>query len=194
MSNTISPAYVNGNYNTDALVQMRQKGHLHLMGDLNSTNTSDLTSIEVQAVGVGYYTCEVCNIIGCARKQIVLTKERKLNRVYITATVRFKSTSIWLECPRRTELIPDSEVHGAHMGPIWVLPATDGLHVGPMDLAIRDTMSVDALVPCVATRSADLWLNMQDKLGQCPPRGSKSTMCAIIRVGKYRKSNIDYFT
>ena len=34
--------------------------------------------------------------------------------------------------------IPDSKVHGANTGPTWVLSATDGLHVGPMNLTIRD--------------------------------------------------------
>ena len=33
---------------------------------------------------------------------------------------------------------PDSKVHGANMGPIWVLSAPDGPHVGPMNLAIRE--------------------------------------------------------
>ena len=32
---------------------------------------------------------------------------------------------------------PDSMVHGANMGPTWVLSAPDGPHVGPMNLAIR---------------------------------------------------------
>ena len=32
---------------------------------------------------------------------------------------------------------PDSKVHGANMGPTWVLSAPDGPHVGPMHLAIR---------------------------------------------------------
>ena len=32
---------------------------------------------------------------------------------------------------------PDSKVHGANMGPIWVLSAQDGPHIGPMNLAIR---------------------------------------------------------
>ena len=32
---------------------------------------------------------------------------------------------------------PDSKVHGANMGPTWVLSAPDGPHVGSMDLAIR---------------------------------------------------------
>ena len=32
---------------------------------------------------------------------------------------------------------PDSKVHGANMGPTWVLSAPDGPHVDPMNLAIR---------------------------------------------------------
>ena len=35
---------------------------------------------------------------------------------------------------------PDSKVHGANMGPTWVLSAPDGPHVGPMNLAIRVQM------------------------------------------------------
>ena len=34
--------------------------------------------------------------------------------------------------------IPDSKVHGANMGPNWVLSAPEGPHVGPINLAIRD--------------------------------------------------------
>ena len=32
---------------------------------------------------------------------------------------------------------PDNKVHGANMGPTWVLSAPDGPHVSPMNLAIR---------------------------------------------------------
>ena len=35
---------------------------------------------------------------------------------------------------------PDSKVHGANMGPTWVLLAHDGPHVGPMNLAIGVVM------------------------------------------------------
>ena len=38
---------------------------------------------------------------------------------------------------RRAEF-PDSKVHGANMGPTWVLSAPDGPHVSPMNLAIRE--------------------------------------------------------
>ena len=43
---------------------------------------------------------------------------------------------------------PDSKVHGANMGPTWVLSAPDGPHVGRMILAIRvvNTMAFDAWV------------------------------------------------
>ena len=34
------------------------------------------------------------------------------------------------------EIYLDSKVHGTNMGPIWVLSASDGPHVGPMNLAI----------------------------------------------------------
>ena len=37
-------------------------------------------------------------------------------------------------------MTPDSEVHGANMGPTWVLSAPDGPHVGPMNLAISDVI------------------------------------------------------
>ena len=41
---------------------------------------------------------------------------------------------------------PDSKVHGANMGPTWVLSAPDGPHVGPMNLAIRDIISYHVLI------------------------------------------------
>ena len=34
--------------------------------------------------------------------------------------------------------IPDSNIHGAYMGPTWGRQAPGGPHVGPMNLAIRD--------------------------------------------------------
>ena len=38
--------------------------------------------------------------------------------------------------------IPDSKVHGANMGPTWVLSAPDGPHVGPMNRAIRAALQL----------------------------------------------------
>ena len=32
--------------------------------------------------------------------------------------------------------LPDNKVHGANMGPAWVLLVPDGPHVDPMNLAI----------------------------------------------------------
>ena len=35
---------------------------------------------------------------------------------------------------------PDNKVHGANMGPTWVLSTPDGPHVGPMNLAFREDL------------------------------------------------------
>ena len=43
-----------------------------------------------------------------------------------------------LECRDIVHIIQDSKVHGANMGPTWVLSAPYGPHVGPMNLALRD--------------------------------------------------------
>ena len=40
---------------------------------------------------------------------------------------------------------PDIKLHGANMGPTWVLSAPDGPHVGPMNIAIRAGIKVDTL-------------------------------------------------
>ena len=37
---------------------------------------------------------------------------------------------------------PDTKVHGANMGPTWVLSAPDGPHVRPMNLAIRAVLYI----------------------------------------------------
>ena len=42
----------------------------------------------------------------------------------------------------RLKCTPDSRVHGAYMAPTWVLSAQGGCHVGPMNLAIRDSIKM----------------------------------------------------
>ena len=38
---------------------------------------------------------------------------------------------------------PDSNIHGAKMGPAWVLSAPGGSHVGPMNVVIREVKYAD---------------------------------------------------
>ena len=40
-------------------------------------------------------------------------------------------------------MVPDSNVHGANMGPIWGRQDPGGPHVGPMNLAIWDAKATD---------------------------------------------------
>ena len=46
-----------------------------------------------------------------------------------------------LQLPTIYHADPESKVHRANMGPTWVLPAPDGPHVGPINLAIRGNTS-----------------------------------------------------
>ena len=47
------------------------------------------------------------------------------------------------------ESFPDSKVHGANMGPTWVLSSPDGPHVGPMNLAIRVAYLSEQTMGCL---------------------------------------------
>ena len=52
------------------------------------------------------------------------------NYIHISVPLQYwDNVDIW-------NISPESKVHGTNMGPIWVLSAPDGPHVGPMDLAI----------------------------------------------------------
>ena len=66
--------------------------------------------------------------------------------------IQYISTDIYFLCPKYLKsssaemditlsqilwAYPDSKVHGANMGPTWVLSAPDGPHDGPMNLDIR---------------------------------------------------------
>ena len=64
------------------------------------------------------------------------------------------------------QAIPDSKVHGANMGPTWVLSAPDGPHVGPMNLAIRE---VSYHADCPAIPVPGMWNSLA--VYQRPPLG-----------------------
>ena len=54
---------------------------------------------------------------------------------------------------------PHSKVHGANMGPTWVLSAPDGPHVGPINLVIRVTTFVGKMFQfhVIVTRLYPAW-------------------------------------
>ena len=47
----------------------------------------------------------------------------------------------WVHVSLSRSADPDNKVHGANMGPTWVLSAPDGPHVGPMNLAMRRNLA-----------------------------------------------------
>ena len=54
-----------------------------------------------------------------------------------THTLIFTVKRVYINNQAANYICPDSKVHGANMGPTWVLSAPVGPHVGPMKLAIR---------------------------------------------------------
>ena len=57
---------------------------------------------------------------------------------------RFNITRYWIHTGDHDQqtkniTIPDSKVHGANMGPFWGRQDPGGPHVGPMNLAIRES-------------------------------------------------------
>ena len=72
--------------------------------------------------------------------------DRKLKLISINQDVyNVSSTAIFVLPGIAT---PDSKVHGANMGPTWLLSAPDGPHVRPMNVAIwDDTHGPDVRTP-----------------------------------------------
>ena len=79
---------------------------------------------------------------------------------------------------------PDSKVHGANIGPTWVLSAPDGPYVGPLILAFREAYLSRSGI--ISFCSIPLLLRLSRKSGDCPlgsttsigsptPRGSCHT-------------------
>ena len=65
-----------------------------------------------------------------------------------------ESTEIFADCWGFSCRNPDNKVHGANMGPTWVLSARGRPHVSPKNIAIRDctrTVRTRALVHCDKT-------------------------------------------
>ena len=89
-----------------------------------------------------------------------LCKRLALNNLNIMTSLQIQTSCPNSNDPRKVSNIPkqydipDSKVHGANMGPTWVLSAPDGPHVGPMNLAIRDVYQ--AIQPNHTQTSTDL--------------------------------------
>ena len=58
---------------------------------------------------------------------------------------------------QQTQSPPDSKVHGANMGPTWVMSSPDGPHVGPMNLAIRGAPAKSFLTASWNCELFNLW-------------------------------------
>ena len=64
----------------------------------------------------------------CPKASLLFDQVLLLNRCHI----------VWTNLMPRSWILSDSKVHGANMGPTWVLSVPDGPNVGPINLAIRN--------------------------------------------------------
>ena len=84
----------------------------------------------------------------------------------------------WLTHWNHCNLTPDSKVHGANMGPTWVLSAPDGPHVGPMNLAIRGTRP---LIYCEWIHFFIILINSHS-LAAITPSFPSLLYCSLVRM------------
>ena len=80
----------------------------------------------------------------CLHGQIAISLTRSDEVQNFCNSVNWQGSELW-NSVNSHYIIPDSKVHGNHIGPTWVMSAPDGPHVGPMNLAIRVYMFVKSL-------------------------------------------------
>ena len=86
--------------------------------------------VDVRTNQVKAYTCNMFNVRTFCKNGTLIKVCRALINVLLIYLIKINS-----------ENVPESKVHGANMGPTWVLSALGGPHVGPMNLAIRGYIS-----------------------------------------------------
>ena len=75
--------------------------------------------------------------------------------------------------------IPDSEVHGSNMGPIWVLSTPDGPRFSPMNLAIHITILSGLVIykPLSVIELVLHWKCIENVFSKC--RTYRNQVCSI---------------
>ena len=92
-------------------------------------------------IGFGEH-CLRWGLVARQRQTITWTNADLLSKVFCGKHLRAVSQVALMNLTHNS---PDSKVHGANMGPTWVLSAPDGPHVFPMNLAIREYSSIALL-------------------------------------------------
>ena len=84
------------------------------------------------------YSCSVVPLQHCQFTPKYSQKKHPLDELWgVNCEINVRFILYVSPCTAVFNTDPDSKVHGANMGPTWVLSAPDGPHVGPMNLAVR---------------------------------------------------------
>ena len=79
----------------------------------------------------------------CLLQTVDIYRLHFIVNVITKSTITIKILWGYVHSTKRNRLdTPDSKVHGANMGPTWVLSAPDGPHVGSMNLVIRNCLTI----------------------------------------------------
>ena len=81
------------------------------------------------------WNLNITRLVKCCNRTYIVNRIHKLEKTRLNVWDLISEVVAWLPLTHQTD--PDNNVHGANMGPIWVLSAPGGSHVGPMNLAIR---------------------------------------------------------
>ena len=98
----------------------------------------------------GFYWCwlKIANCLTCCRRRFDLIFVVPVSQSFFLLKHKTFHSRKWWAVPDYVQHwpYPDSKVHGANLGPTWVLSAPDGPHVGSMNLAIR------VFITCIRTQ------------------------------------------
>ena len=73
-------------------------------------------------------------------------RDNWLQPKYIPENINILQIAVCYRSVQESPSYPDSKVHVANIGPIWVLSSPGGPHVGPRNLAIRVVLKIALLV------------------------------------------------
>ena len=123
----------------NANVKTMSKSHLDVMEHISSRNMSNGMFAGLDTEGV---SIKICHVMKWLMIKQLPEAAISLGTAYCQGYLELRRISLDFPSSLNTFLrlmvctYPDSEAHGANMGPTWVLSAPGGPHVGLMNLAI----------------------------------------------------------
>ena len=108
---------------------------LHWMRPANERRRYNVTLF---LIGWAHSQNDSCKIGTCIIQDMPMLVQAISCTVELSSYPGFFRELHWILMGFSEIFSPDSKVHGANIGPTWVLSAPDGPHVGPLSIAIKE--------------------------------------------------------